>query len=183
MDIAPKILKWRQKLVLEETHSSSHWLLDYVSGEGDFSVAMMDVHWSVKGIESDKQKAKRRYGVSVILPGETTKLDELSFGAVTAWSGLPEQGYLPPKDALELFHKVLVENGSLYVAFPSAEFGVEEVRKLANEAGFGIDSIFPQPEDGLFSCFKNMSAKKHPESAKIIVYHMKKLDTLNFHVF
>ena len=78
MDTAPKILKWRQKLVQEETHSSAHWVLDYVSGEGDFIVAMMDAHWSAKGIESDEQKrekAKRRYGVSVFYPNETFKLD------------------------------------------------------------------------------------------------------------
>lgn len=186
MDTAPKILKWRQKLVQEETHSSAHWVLDYVSGEGDFIVAMMDAHWSAKGIESDEQKrekAKRRYGVSVIYPNETSKLDELSFGAVTAWNGLPDEGYLPPLEALTVFHKVLVENGSLFLALPSSEYSKENVAMMANEAGFGIDAIFPQPETGLFSFIQNMSTKKRTESASVIVYHLKKLDTLNFHVF
>ena len=61
--------------------------------------------------------------------------------------------------------------------------GKEKRVAMANEAGFGIDAIFPQPETGLFSFIQNMSTKKHPESASVIVYHLKKLDTLNFHVF
>ena len=100
-----------------------------------------------------------------------------------AWNGLPEEGYLPPLEALTVFHKVLVENGSLFLALPSSEYSKENVATMANEAGFGIDAIFPQPETGLFSFIQNMSTKKHPESASVIVYHLKKLDTLNFHVF
>jgi hypothetical protein len=41
---------------------------------------------------------------------------------VTAWNGLPEEGYLPPLEALTVFHKVLVENGSLFLALPSSEY-------------------------------------------------------------
>lgn len=175
-----KILKWQKKVVIEETHSSCHYLLDYATENDDFASLMMLDRWAIKAILPEGMTPP--YGISTGTAKDMSMLDEMSFGVVTAWNGLPEEKYMSKEDALKSFHKLLVSNGSVFLALRSAEYDKKQVEEMVKSAGFGIDSIFAKPETGVLSVVTNLLTKNNPEKAKEIVYHLRKSDTLNFHL-
>ncbi len=185
MDRQPdsRTLAWQVNLVISETRSSSHFLLDYGSRYGEFIHLMQNEHWAVKGIEPSDElraKARRMFALSLLSDEQLTTLDELSYGVVTAWQSLSRN-----TDTIMLlrqFHKLLVENGSLFISLCPEDFSITEVEQMARQANFGIEKVIPVPVFGLTSFITNIRYRKHPEQAPLIAYHLKKADTLNFRI-
>lgn len=178
-----RLLAWQVQIVISETRSSSHFLLDYGCRSGDFIHLMQLQHWATKGVESSEElrtKARRMYALNILPDNELNSLDELSYGVVTAWQSLAQAA--EPVALLRQFHKLLVENGSLFISLKSDEFSVAAVEQLAQQANFGIEKIFPAPAFGITSFLTNIQRRKHPERAPLVIYHLKKADTLNFRI-
>lgn len=144
MDRQPdsRTLAWQVNLVISETRSSSHFLLDYGSRSGEFIHLMQNEHWAVKGIEPSDElraKARRMFALSLLSDEQLTTLDELSYGVVTAWQSLSRN-----TDTIMLlrqFHKLLVENGSLFISLCPEDFSISEVEQMARQANFGIEKV------------------------------------------
>lgn len=189
-----KFLQWQAQHLLDVCRSSSRYVLDYECGVGDFIDTMTAYHWAAKGVENDealRKKAQMTYGRTPINDDELEIIEDLSFSAVTWWNagnspqlkGDEEQRQENLVKILKQFCRLIVENGSVLISSCTNQLGKEEIEQAAQNAGLGIAEISAYPEfGGIGAFFKNMQLKKNPLAADRLVFHLKKLDTLNFRV-
>jgi len=167
------MMKKKADIVRTHTHSSAPWLLDIGCGIGVFLSEMSKRGWSVKGIEKNKEArefAHRNFGVAVNDPEMLDKFEESSFGVITLWHSLEHLEKL--NETLKSIHKLLVENGTVFIAVPNAaaedaayykemwaaydvprhlwHFTPETMRLLVEKNGFGIEKIYPMPFDAFY---------------------------------
>jgi 2-polyprenyl-3-methyl-5-hydroxy-6-metoxy-1,4-benzoquinol methylase len=113
-------LKQKRRMVENSTRVSQGSLLDIGAGTGAFAASMKAAGWQVKGIEPDAEaraKARDRYGLELLDPGELSGLQEQSFDAITLWHVLEHvhdlHGYLGR------IYSLLRPGGRLLVAVPN----------------------------------------------------------------
>lgn len=184
------MMKKKADIVKNNTHSSSPWLLDFGCGIGFFLAEMDKRGWTVKGIEKNKvarQFAHTNFGVAVSGPEIINQLDELSFGVVTMWHSLEHLEKL--NETLKNINRLLVENGTLFIAVPNAasedavyykeewaaydvprhlwHFTPDTMRLLAKNNGFGIEKIYPMPFDAFYV---SMLSEKYKKNKLSFVY-------------
>jgi 2-polyprenyl-3-methyl-5-hydroxy-6-metoxy-1,4-benzoquinol methylase len=171
--VRKRMMKKKADIVRTHTHSSAPWLLDIGCGIGVFLSEMSKRGWAVKGIEKNKEArefAHKNFGVAVSDSEMLDKFEESSFGVITLWHSLEHLERL--NETLKSIHKLLVENGTAFIAVPNAasedaayykemwaaydvprhlwHFTPETMRLLVEKNGFGIEKIYPMPFDAFY---------------------------------
>lgn len=174
-------------LVKAHNRSSSAWILDIGCGIGYFLDEMGRHGFSVRGVEKSKDArdfAHRNFGVTCYPPEKLQEFDELSFGVITLWHSLEHLENL--NETLKRINKLLVENGTVFVAVPNANsadakhykemwaafdvprhlwhFTPSDMKKLVEKHGFGIEAMYPMPFDAFYVSMLSEKYKKNPLS-------------------
>jgi 2-polyprenyl-3-methyl-5-hydroxy-6-metoxy-1,4-benzoquinol methylase len=182
--VRKRMLRKKALLVKAHTRSSSSWLLDIGCGTGYFLKEMSNHGFSVRGIEKNKEArefAHRHLGVSSYEPEKMEEFDEYSFGTITLWHSLEHLEQL--NETLKRINKLLVENGTVFVAVPNANsadadiykefwaaydlprhlwhFTPETMKLLAQKHGFGVDAMYPMPFDAFYVSMLSEKYKKN----------------------
>ncbi|WP_340200992.1 class I SAM-dependent methyltransferase [Ascidiimonas sp. W6] len=102
---------------LEKHHHSKGRLLDIGAGTGDFLVEAKTSGWEVSGIEPNEDARARAENKGIQLNPDLDDLIENKFHAITMWHVLEHIQDLDKQ--IESLRKVLVSNGTLFVAVPN----------------------------------------------------------------
>jgi SAM-dependent methyltransferase len=182
--VRKRMMKKKAEIVKAHTRSSSAWLLDIGCGIGYF-LSEMSIHgWSVRGIEKNKEArdfAHRNFAVTSYAPEKMAEFEELSFGVITLWHSLEHLENL--NETLKRINKLLVENGTVFVAVPNAasadadhykemwaaydvprhlwHFTPETMQQLVVKHGFGIEAMYPMPFDAFYVSMLSEKYKKN----------------------
>lgn len=183
--VRQRMMHKKAELVKAHTRSSSTWMLDIGCGIGYFLGEMSKHGFSVRGIEKNKDArnfAHKNFGVTCYEPSKMAEFDELSFGVITLWHSLEHLENL--NETLKRIHKLLVENGTVFVAVPNANsadakhyqemwaaydvprhlwhFTPDSMKQLVNKHGFGIEAMYPMPFDAFYVSMLSEKYKKNP---------------------
>lgn len=154
-------------------HSPAKSILDYGCGTGEFLNAMNNSSWDCKGVEPGKlarQHAKSEYGLSVGDESSLKDICEASLGAITLWHVL-EHVY-PLKERLDLFYKMLMPGGILFLGLPNMNswdakkykafwaawdvprhihhFNQNTIKHLVEQSGFKLHAVKPMYLDAIY---------------------------------
>lgn len=182
--VRKRMMQKKAALVKAHTHSSSPWMLDIGCGIGYFLGEMSKHGFSVRGIEKNEEARKfahRNFGVSCYEPQKMNEFDELSFGVITLWHSLEHLENL--NETLKRIHKLLVENGTVFVAVPNPDsadakhyqemwaaydvprhlwhFTPSSMKLLVEKHGFGIEAMHPMPFDAFYVSMLSEKYKKN----------------------
>ncbi len=171
--VRKNMMKKKALIVNSHTTSSSRWLLDIGCGIGHFLSYMSANNWSVKGVEKNKEArefAKNNYGILTDSPETLNKYEELTFGVITLWHSLEHLENL--NETLKKINKLLVENGTVFIAVPNSNsadakyykekwaaydvprhlwhFSPDTMKIITKNNGFGIEKIHPMPFDAFY---------------------------------
>ncbi|MBN1462962.1 MAG: class I SAM-dependent methyltransferase [Paludibacteraceae bacterium] len=178
-----KMMKKKAAIIEKHTYTSSRWLLDIGCGTGYFLAHMSKKGWSVKGIEKNKEArefAHKNFAVFSHSPKKLSDFEESSFGIVTLWHSLEHIENL--NETLKTIRKLLVENGTVFIAVPNSasadadyykqywaaydvprhlwHFEPNTLKMIANNNGFGIEKMYPMPYDAFYISILSEKYKK-----------------------
>jgi len=113
-------LQSKRNLLQRYNKGQAGALLDVGAGTGAFSSTMKTAAWDVTGLEPDEDArsvAANKHGLTLQSPDRLYNLASNQFDAITLWHVLEHvhdlQGYM------ENFHRVLKQEGHLYIAVPN----------------------------------------------------------------
>lgn len=167
------MLNKKAELIKSHTHTSAPWLLDIGCGTGFFLSQMARRGWSVKGIEKNKEArefAHKEFSILVNAPEKMAEFEDHTFGVITLWHSLEHLENL--NETLKQIGRLLVENGTVFIAVPNAasydesvykeywaaydvprhlwHFTPDSMKNLAEKHGFSIETMKGMPFDAFY---------------------------------
>ncbi len=113
-------LQSKKRLIEKNCSVQNKNLLDVGAGIGAFSNAMKNAGWNVTALEPDdaaREKALQKFSLQMQLPETIYQLEKNKFNAITMWHVLEHVHEL--HKYLETFHRILNDDGKLFIAVPN----------------------------------------------------------------
>ncbi len=176
-------LKNKRKLITSITKKSTGNILDVGAGTGAFTNIMQQFGWQVTALEPDetaRKVAKLKYNIKLQNPATLYNLPTESYDAITLWHVLEHIHTL--KEYLQHFHKILKQEGKLFIAVPNYtsydasyykefwagydvprhlyHFSPKGMEQLANDLGFKIAATQPMWFDSVYVAMLSEQYKK-----------------------
>lgn len=153
--IARKFTVSKKVNLVKSVSPDGKTILDYGCGTGEFLLAAKKAGWIVKGIEPSPEArnfAISNYLLEVFAPSEINLLPEKSFDVITLWHVLEHVHKL--NQAIEIFKKLLNQNGKLIIAVPNSTAS-ESITYKQNWAAYDLPRhLYHFSSDSITHLFK-----------------------------
>lgn len=179
-----KMLAKKINLIEKHSKTSARTLLEIGSGTGFFLSETIKKGWISKGVEKNKfarDFALNNFGLTIDSPEMLNRFEEASFGIIALWHVLEHLEKL--NETLDRVNKLLVRNGSIFIAVPNANsvdseyykefwaaydvprhlwhFTPDTMKIIAEKHGLAIEAQYPMPFDAFYVSILSEKYKKN----------------------